>query len=156
MAATAIFPGSFDPVTIGHVDIVNRSVQLFDKIIVGVGINSTKQTMFSLEKRIEWLTKTFKSHSNVVISSYEGLTVDFCLKNNAQYILRGLRTSTDFQFEKAIAQMNAYLNGKIETVFILASPQHSPVSSTIVRDIIRHGGDVSRFLPEAVQINSKK
>jgi pantetheine-phosphate adenylyltransferase len=151
MQRIAIFPGSFDPVTIGHVDIVKRSVHLFDKIIIGLGINSTKQTMFTTEQRMEWLKNTFKNTAAVEVRSYEGLTVDFCRKQSAKYILRGLRTSTDFQFEKAIAQMNQLLEEEIETVFILSSPQYSPVSSTIVRDIIRHGGDVSQFLPESVK-----
>ena len=151
MSRIAIFPGSFDPVTIGHVDIVKRSVDLFDKIIIGLGINSTKQTMFSAEQRLEWLKNTFKNMSTVEVRSYEGLTVNFCKQQSAKYILRGLRTSTDFQFEKAIAQMNQLLEEEIETVFILSSPQYSPVSSTIVRDIIRHGGNVSQFLPENVK-----
>ncbi|MEP7265175.1 MAG: pantetheine-phosphate adenylyltransferase [Bacteroidota bacterium] len=150
MPRIALFPGSFDPVTVGHVDIVKRSAPLFEKIVIGVGINSTKQTMFSLEQRIKWLQETFADLPKVEVHSYEGLTVDFCKKCNAQYILRGLRTSTDFQFEKAIAQMNQLLQNEIETVFILSSPQYSPVSSTIVRDIIRHGGDVKQFLPSTV------
>jgi pantetheine-phosphate adenylyltransferase len=151
MPRIALFPGSFDPVTIGHVDIVKRSVSLFDKIIIGVGTNSTKQTMFSLEQRLIWLKNTFADTPNVEVNAYDGLTVDCCRKYNAQYILRGLRTSTDFQFEKAIAQMNQLLESKIETIFILSSPQYAPVSSTIVRDIIRHGGNVKQFLPEAVK-----
>ncbi len=151
MPRIALFPGSFDPVTIGHVDIVKRSVSLFDKIIIGVGTNSTKQTMFSMEQRLEWLKNTFADIPNVEVNAYNGLTVDCCRKFNAQYILRGLRTSTDFQFEKAIAQMNQLLESKIETIFILSSPQYAPVSSTIVRDIIRHGGNVKQFLPEAVK-----
>ena len=151
MERVALFPGSFDPITKGHVDILNRAAGLFDRIVVGVGINTTKETMFTLEQRLLWLKKTFASNPKVSVSSYEGLTVAFCREIRAQYIVRGLRTSTDFQFEKAIAQMNLYLDDGIETVFILSSPEYSPVSSTIVRDIIRHGGSVSRFVPDAVQ-----
>lgn len=146
----ALFPGSFDPVTVGHVDILKRAASLFDKIIIGVGVNSTKQTMFTLEQRMKWLKETFADLPQVEVQSYEGLTVDFCKKINAKYILRGLRTSTDFQFEKAIAQMNQLLQDEIETIFILSSPQYAPVSSTIVRDIIRHNGDVKQFVPKAV------
>lgn len=152
MSRIAIFPGSFDPVTVGHVDIVKRSVDLFDKIIIGLGTNSTKQTMFTAEQRLEWLKGTFKAMPNVEVQSYEGLTVNFCKKNSAKYILRGLRTSTDFQFEKAIAQMNQLLQDEIETVFILSSPELAPVSSTIIRDIIRHNGDVGKFVPSAVKL----
>ena len=151
MTKIALFPGSFDPITVGHVDIINRSINLFDKIIIGVGINTTKQTMFTLEQRMEWIKTTFVTQPVIEIKSYEGLTVDFAKKCHAQYLLRGLRTSTDFQFEKAIAQMNHYMDNQIETVFILSSPQYAPVSSTIVRDIIRHGGNVKTFVPESVK-----
>lgn len=150
MARIAILPGSFDPVTVGHLDIVKRSASLFDKIIIGLGINSMKQTMFSSEQRMKWLQTTFQEFPNVEVKAYEGLTVNFCKQEQAKYILRGLRTSTDFQFEKAIAQMNQLLEAEIETVFILSLPQYAPVSSTIVRDIIRHGGDVKQFLPKGV------
>ncbi len=150
MARIAILPGSFDPVTVGHLDIVKRSTSLFDKIIIGLGINSMKQTMFTTEQRMKWLQTTFKEFPNVEVKAYEGLTVNFCKQEQAKYILRGLRTSTDFQFEKAIAQMNQLLEAEIETVFILSLPQYAPVSSTIVRDIIRHGGDVKQFLPNGV------
>jgi pantetheine-phosphate adenylyltransferase len=152
MERIAVFPGSFDPITIGHVDIIERASALFDKIIIGVGSNSTKEPMFGTEKRLEWIRSTFKDNSKIVVGSYSGLTIDFCKAYGAKYILRGLRTSTDFQFEKAIAQMNQQMNSEIETIFMLSSPQFSPVSSTIVRDIIRHGGDASRFVPATVTL----
>ena len=151
MNRTALFPGSFDPITVGHVDIINRSINLFDKLIIGVGINTNKQTMFSIDQRVDWIKKTFSGNQKIEVLAYDGLTVDFAKKCDAQYILRGLRTSTDFQFEKAIAQMNLYMSNQIETVFILSTPQYSPVSSTIVRDIIRHGGNVKQFVPESVK-----
>ena len=152
MQRITLFPGSFDPFTVGHVDIVKRVLNLFDKIIIGVGNNSTKQTMFSLELRMKWINDSFADKSKIEVQSYEGLTVDFAKKINALYILRGLRTSTDFQFEKAIAQMNTLMDAKIETIFILSSPEFSPVSSTIVRDIIRNGGDASKFVASGVKI----
>lgn len=148
----ALFPGSFDPMTIGHVDIINRSINLFDKIIIGIGVNTTKQTMFGIDQRIAWIKNSFEGNTKIAVASYTGLTVDFCRQSGAQYILRGLRTSTDFQFEKAIAQMNHYLNADIETVFILASPEYAPVSSSIVRDLIRNGADAKRFLAPGVKI----
>ena len=151
MKRIALFPGSFDPITVGHVDIVRRAMALFDQIIVGVGINSAKESMFSLEDRMLWIRETFKE-SNVEVMSYSGLTVDFAKQCGAQYILRGLRTSADFQFEKAIAQMNHFMDEGVETIFMLSSPKHAPVSSTIVRDIIKNGGDAKQFVPAAVRI----
>ncbi len=152
MQRIALFPGSFDPFTIGHVDILHRSLNLFDKIVVGVGNNSTKQTMFTIDQRMQWIKDSLKDLSTVEVQSYDKLTVDFAKKIGAQFILRGLRTSTDFQFEKAIAQMNTLMDAKIETIFILSSPEYAPVSSTIVRDIIRNGGDVSRFVANGVKL----
>lgn len=151
MPRTALFPGSFDPFTIGHVDILHRSLNLFDKIVIGVGNNSTKQTMFTIDQRMKWIKDSLKDLATVEVQSYDRLTVDFAKKIGAQFILRGLRTSTDFQFEKAIAQMNTLMDSKIETIFILSSPEYAPVSSTIVRDIIRNGGDVSRFVASGVK-----
>ena len=151
MKRIALFPGSFDPFTVGHVDIVKRASNLFDKIVIGVGNNANKQTMFTLEQRMQWIKDSFTHNEIIEVQSYDGLTVEFAKKINAQYILRGLRTSTDFQFEKAIAQMNTLMDAKIETVFILSSPEFSPVSSTIVRDIIRNGGDVTRFVASGVK-----
>lgn len=151
MPRVALFPGSFDPFTVGHVDILHRSLNLFDKIMIGVGNNSTKQTMFTIDQRMKWIKDSLKDLTTVEIQSYDRLTVDFAKKIGAQFILRGLRTSTDFQFEKAIAQMNTLMDAKIETIFILSSPEYAPVSSTIVRDIIRNGGDVSRFVASGVK-----
>lgn len=152
MQRIALFPGSFDPFTIGHVDIIHRSLNLFDKIVIGVGQNSAKQTMFTIEQRMQWIKDSLADKPTVEVKSYNGLTVEFAKNIGAQFILRGLRTSTDFQFEKAIAQMNTLMDAKIETVFILSSPEYSPVSSTIVRDIIRSGGDASRFVASGVKL----
>lgn len=152
MSRTALFPGSFDPITIGHVDVITRSLDLFDRIIVGVGHNTAKQYMFPIEKRTEWIRNSFNDYSQIEVQSYSGLTVDFCKKVNARFILRGLRTSADFEFERAIAQMNHYLERGIETVFILSAPQYTPVSSTIIRDIIRNGGDARPFVAEGVKL----
>jgi len=147
----AIFPGSFDPFTVGHESIVRRSLGLFDKVIVAVGKNSTKATLFSIEQRVNWIEQVFKDDAQVEVDSYEGLTVDYCVKKGARFILRGLRTSSDFGFERAIGQVNKALLPEVETIFILALPEHSAISSTIIRDIIRNGGDASQFVPKAVR-----
>ncbi len=152
MHRIALFPGSFDPFTIGHEDIIHRSLNLFDKIVIGVGHNAAKQTMFTIEQRMHWIKDSLKDKTTIDVQSYNGLTVEFAKKVGAQFILRGLRTSTDFQFEKAIAQMNTLMDAKIETVFILSSPEYAPVSSTIVRDIIRNGGDARRFVASGVKL----
>jgi pantetheine-phosphate adenylyltransferase len=152
MSRIALFPGSFDPITIGHVDIVVRSLDLFDKIVVGVGNNSSKQYMFPLPDRLEWIKGVFAEYMQVEVRSYTGLTIEFCREINARFILRGLRGAPDFEYENSIAQMNQYMNRQIETVFVLSSPQFAPVSSTIVRDIIRHGGDATPFVPEQVRL----
>jgi pantetheine-phosphate adenylyltransferase len=149
----AIFPGSFDPFTIGHESIVRRSLGLFDKVIVAVGKNSTKATLFSIEQRVNWICEVFAGDAQVEIDSYEGLTVDYCVKKEARFILRGLRTSSDFGFERAIGQVNKALLPEVETVFILALPEHSAISSTIIRDIIRNGGNASQFVPKAVRFD---
>lgn len=146
----AVFPGSFDPITIGHVDLVNRAVPLFDKIIVAVGINNQKQYLYSLEKRIEWLNDTFKNHSNVEVSSFEGLTVNYCKSINARYLLRGLRQASDFDYEKTISQLNSIIGDDLETIFFISRPELSHISSTIVREIIKGNGDVSKFVPEVI------
>ena len=144
-----VFPGSFDPITIGHQEIIERALPLCDELIIAVGKNSTKKTMFSLEKRMEFIEKTNKTNSKVTVESYEGLTVDFCNKVNADALLRGLRNPADFEFEKSVAQMNGRLSG-IETVFLLTSASHAFISSSIVREIMHFGGDYSSLVPEAV------
>lgn len=148
-----IFPGSFDPFTIGHESIVRRALPLFDELIISIGYNSEKKGFFSLEKRLQWIQQIFSDESKISVDSYEGLTVDYCKRKNAKYILRGLRTAADFEYERAIAQMNYMLSQGIETVFLLTLPEHSPISSTIVREILRYGGDVSQFVSEAISLN---
>ena len=146
----AIFPGSFDPITKGHEDIVKRALPLFDEIIIAIGINPSKKYFFPEEKRKDWIEKIFKNESKVKVETYKGLTVDFCKQKNAAYILRGLRNSSDFEFESAIAQMNKAMENDIETIFIVTSPGYSAISSTIVRNIIENKGDVSQFVPAGV------
>ena len=150
MKRIAVFPGSFDPITLGHVSIVKRAIPLFDKIIISIGINSEKKNMFSLEKRITWIEQIFKSEPKIVVESYSGLTIDFCRKKDANYILRGLRTSADFEFERGIGQVNKKLADDIETIFLLTEPQYTPISSSIIRDVIRNGGDASSMIPKEV------
>lgn len=147
----AVFPGSFDPVTIGHESIIKRASALFDEIVVAIGHNSSKDYFFSLEQRKAWLTATFEGYDNIKVDQYEGLTIEYCKSIDAGYMLRGLRTSADFEFERSIAQMNKQMHANIETVFLLSEPELSAVNSTIVRDIIRHGGDASAFVPKAVK-----
>ncbi len=148
----AVFPGSFDPLTRGHEDILRRALPLFDTIIAAIGINSNKKSFFPLEKRKQWIETVFKGEKKIKVMSYEGLTVEFCKQVNARYILRGLRTSADFEFERAIGQMNRAMTPGIETVFLLTSPEFSAISSTIVRDIIRNGGDAKQFVPHGVDL----
>lgn len=147
----AVFPGSFDPIHIGHVDIIQRALPLFDKIIVGIGLNSQKKYLFPTELRKEWIKRIFQYESKVEVMTYEGLTVNFCQQQNAQTILRGLRSSSDFTFEKHIAQMNQAMNRDIETVFLLSNPSLAMISSSIVRDILMNQGDVSQFVPEEIE-----
>ncbi|MEK6616346.1 MAG: pantetheine-phosphate adenylyltransferase [Bacteroidota bacterium] len=151
MNKIAVFPGSFDPITTGHESIIQRALPLFDKIIIAIGVNSTKDGYFSLEKRKAWIEKVFADEKKVKIKTYKGLTVDFCKKEKANYILRGLRTSADFEFERVIAQMNRSMNSSIETVFILSTPELSAIASTVIRDIIRNGGDANKFVPYAIR-----
>jgi pantetheine-phosphate adenylyltransferase len=148
----AIFPGSFDPITKGHFDIINRGISLFDEVIVAIGINADKKYMFSLEDRKHFIEEAFKDEPKVKVITYEGLTIDLCHKKNAQFILRGLRNPADFEFEKAIAHTNRKLS-KIETVFLLTAAKTSYISSSIVRDVIRNGGDYSVLVPDSVRIN---
>lgn len=152
MQKIAIFPGSFDPFTIGHESILRRATHLFDRIVVMIGYNANKAPFFPLEKRLKWINQVFKDDSHISVEPFDGLTVDFCRKVGARYILRGLRTSADFEFERAIAQVNKQMYPEIETVFLLTIPEHTPVNSSIVRDIIIHGGDASRFLPKSLDI----
>jgi len=145
----AVFPGSFDPVTIGHQDIIHRGLKVFDEIIIGIGENLDKKYMFSSKERFDFVSKTFEAETKVYVKTYDGLTVDFCRKNNAEFIIRGLRNPADFEFEKAIAQTNRKMS-EIETVFLLTSADTSYISSSIVRDILRNNGDVSIFVPKDV------
>ncbi len=151
MERVAIFPGSFDPFTIGHESIVKRALPLFDRIVIMIGYNTNKKFFFPIDKRKEWIKQVFIDEPKVEVKSHEGLTVDFCKKVNARYILRGLRTSADFEYERAIAQINKKMHPQIESIFLLTMPEHTPVNSTIVRDIILHGGDASQFLPSALK-----
>jgi pantetheine-phosphate adenylyltransferase len=156
MKKIAVFPGSFDPFTIGHEAIVRRALDLFDEIIIAVGANSLKKNYFSLQTRKEIIIKTFLDDPRVRIDHYTGLTVDYCKSVGAGYLLRGLRTSADFEFERAIGQVNKSLSPRIESVFLLTAPEHSFITSTIVRDIIKSGGDASMFVPAAVNLKEYK
>ena len=147
-----MFPGSFDPITKGHESIVQRALPLFDLIIVAIGSNSTKTSMFSLEKRKQWLEQTFAKHSKVKIVDYSSLTVELCKKHGANYILRGLRSVPDFEYESNIAKMNRMMEPGIETIFMLALPEFSAIHSTIIREIIKHGGDVGQFIPSGISL----
>ena len=146
----ALFPGSFDPITIAHVDILKRALPLFDKIVVGIGLNSSKQNFLSAEKREEMVRTIFADNNNVDVQLYEGLTVDFCRKINAKYMVRGIRSASDFEYERAIAQINQTMMPDVETILLLSKPEYSAISSTIVRDILRNNGDVSPFVPKQV------
>lgn len=150
MQRICLFPGTFDPVTLGHTDIINRALPLFDKIIVGIGINSSKSPMFSADQRMEWVNEIYKDEPKVESTVYEGLTVNFCEAIGARFILRGIRYVSDFEYEKTIADANRTLDNKIETIFLTGEPKYTSVASTIVRDIIRNGGNASPFLPDAV------
>lgn len=150
MDKIAVFPGSFDPITKGHESIIQRALPLFDKIVVAIGVNSTKEGFFPTEKRKAWIEKVFAGTNKVEVKTYQGLTIDFCKQEKANYILRGLRSTADFEFERVIAQMNRAMENKIETVFIISSPELSAISSTVIRDIIRHGGDAGQFVPAAI------
>ena len=152
MIKKAVFPGSFDPFTKGHESIVIRALPLFDEIIIGVGTNSKKNKYFPLKERCKWIEQVFANEPKISVQNYEGLTIDFCEKVKANYILRGLRNSSDFKYEKDIAQINQSMNNKIETIFIIAEPKVSHISSTLVRDLAKHGGDISQFLPDGVNI----
>ena len=152
MQRICLFPGTFDPITKGHVDVIERAASLFDKLVIGIGINSSKQPMFSVEQRIEWINDIFKKNSKIEATSYSGLTIDYCREINAHYILRGIRYVSDFEYEKAIADMNRTLAPDIETIFLTCSPEFSSISSTLVRDVIRNNGNVSKFVPREVKL----
>lgn len=152
MSKIAIFPGSFDPITKGHEDLIRRAVPLFDKLFVAIGINTDKKYMFTLEQRKEWIQKTFADEKTIEVVSYKGLTVNFCKKVGASYIIRGVRNAQDYQFESSIAQMNRELAPTVETIFHVCKAEFCAYSSTIVRDIIHNKGDVSRFIPEAISL----
>lgn len=150
----ALFPGSFDPITNGHYDIIKRGVKLFDEVVVAIGINADKKYMFSIEERKAFIEDAFKDEPKVKVVTYEGLTIDFCKEIDAEFILRGLRNPADFEFEKAIAHTNRKLS-KIETVFLLTASRTSYISSSIVRDVIRNNGDYTVLVPESVRVTSK-
>lgn len=152
MEKIAVFPGSFDPFTIGHESVLKRALPIFDKVIVMLGINNTKKGLFTIESRKQMIIDLFKDEPKVSVDEYSGLTVDFCKKVGATHLLRGLRTSADFEYERAIAQVNKKMYNDIETVFLLTMPEHTPVNSSVVRDILKHNGDVSMFLPTGLDI----
>ena len=151
MARIALFLGTFDPITLGHVDIITRALPLFDEIRIAVGTNSAKNYLFSLEQRIAWITETFADEDKVKVVTYDGLTVDFALQEGVNFLLRGLRNPADFEFEKAIAQANREMTPELETVFLLTSARFAYISSSIVREVFNYGGDFTKFVPDAVK-----
>lgn len=150
MKRIAVFPGSFDPITNGHIDIIQRTIPLFDQIIIAIGINSQKQYLFSIEQRMNWLHEIFSGNEKIMISNYTGLTVDFCRSVNANFILRGLRNAIDFEYEKTIAAVNRSMFQDIETIFIPTAPELSHISSTIVRELIKYNGNYGHLVPACV------
>jgi pantetheine-phosphate adenylyltransferase len=153
MKRVAIFPGSFDPFTIGHESLVIRALELFDKIIIAVGHNTQKQGFFSIDARMDMIKKIFENNSKIEADCYEGLTVDYCRQKNIYFIIRGLRTSADFEFERSVGQVNKQMERKIETVFLLTSTKYTPISSSIVRDILANGGNAKQFIPGKINID---
>src|SRR3954454_2498996 len=156
MSNICLFPGTFDPVTLGHVDIIDRSLTLFDKVVIGIGENSNKTPLYSAEERLYWIKEIYKDQPKVDALIYGGLTADCCKRVGAKFILRGIRYVNDFEYEKAIADMNRSLDSSIETIFLTCLPQYTSIASTLVRDVIRNGGDVSQFLPEVVRKSIKQ
>jgi len=152
MEKVAVFPGSFDPFTVGHESVVTRALSLFDKIIIAVGYNANKKSLFSIDQRLAIIRKVFENEPRIEVLSFEGLTVDLCKRINVLYILRGLRTSDDFEFERAVGQVNKAMNPEVESVYLLTAPEHSFVNSSVVREIIMHNGDPSQFLPKSINI----
>ena len=150
MTKIAVFPGSFDPITTGHFELVQRAIPLFDKIVVAIGVNSQKKYLFDLAQRQEWLEEVFSDYPSIEVDTFEGLTAHYCSKIGANYLLRGLRNASDFDYEKTISQLNQIVGNGIETVFLISQPAQSHISSTIVREIIKGGGDASPFLPKGV------
>src|SRR4051812_8757398 len=150
MSRICLFPGTFDPVTLGHTDIIDRALPLFDKLFIGIGRNVNKQPMFSEQQRLQWLNDIYKSNNKVEAVAYDGLTVECCKTVGARFILRGIRYVNDFEYEKAIADMNRSIAEGVETVFLTCLPQYTSIASTLVRDVLKNGGDVSQFLPEVV------
>ncbi|MFA6200610.1 MAG: pantetheine-phosphate adenylyltransferase [Bacteroidales bacterium] len=156
MKSIAIFPGSFDPITKGHESVVLRALPLFDEIIVAIGENTSKKEFFSLEQRLDWISKTFENNPKVKVESFSSLLVDFCKEKGAKYVVRGLRNSIDFQYERNIALINQELYPEIETIFILTKPEDTAISSSFVREILSFGGDVTKFIPSSIEIKQKK
>ncbi len=149
----AVFPGSFDPITTGHVDLVRRALTLFDEITIAIGVNSQKQTLFPVQQRREWIEKVFEREPRVRVDVFEGLTAHYCKKVGARFLIRGLRNSSDFDYEKTISQLNHIIGDQVETVFLISAPEFSHISSTIVREIIKGDGDAAPFLPEGLNYN---
>lgn len=156
MMKIAVFPGSFDPITVGHVEIVKRALPLFDKIVVAVGINANKRHLFSVERRLEWLRLVFKDYPQIEVGSFEKLTAHYCQRIGARFLLRGLRNASDFDYEKTISQLNHIVGGGIETVFLISQPEFSHISSTIVREIIVGGGDAQPFVPPGLDLSLRQ
>jgi pantetheine-phosphate adenylyltransferase len=153
MDKIAVFPGSFDPFTVGHESIVKRALPLFERVVIAVGENAEKKNLFSIEARMNMISRVFEGESRVEITRYSGLTIEFCRSHGARYILRGLRTAADFEYERAMGHMNWKMAPEIDTVFLLTSTEHTPINSTIVRDIIKNGGDASMFVPAVIRIS---
>ncbi|GAA0552017.1 pantetheine-phosphate adenylyltransferase [Chitinophaga japonensis] len=145
-----VFPGTFDPITLGHTDVIDRALDLFDELIIAIGVNASKVPMFPLEQRLQWIRDIYRHEPRIKAAAYEGLTVDFCKKMQARFILRGIRYVSDFEYEKAIADVNRAMDNSLETIFLTCTPQYTSIASTLVRDIIRNKGDVSQFLPAEV------
>lgn len=156
MEKIAVFPGSFDPFTVGHEEIVRRGLKLFDKIIIAVGVNALKKEFLNVDARLQLIRKVFQQEQRVIVEAYSGLTVDFCKDMNAHVIIRGLRTAADFEYERAVGQANRAMDARVETVFILTSTIHTFISSTIVRNVYMNGGNVDQFLPEGLTTEDLK